>query len=217
MERAPRGAGPGLTQTAWLQVLFRGFRNRHAKSENRRKRVAGQRLARSAVSGLLACNGVPIEPGFNGSGRSFPPGALRFSHTRGPMPKSIVVRTRDREALERLRAKLESVSGKSVSRSAAVDHAIVHLSGCLGAGEDVQAFSVAALKRLMFSRTQALTATIAQAVATALRSYLAEAGHDVETHVGMSEDGRRIAARIVSAAPAPLPVGDDRIHPVIEA
>ena len=98
-----------------------------------------------------------------------------------------------------------------------MDHAITHLSGCLGDGGDVAQFSIGALKSMMFSRTQALTATIAQAVATALRSYLAEAGHDTEVFVGLSEDGRRIAARIVSAAPAPIPVNDDRISPFIEA
>ena len=133
------------------------------------------------------------------------------------MPKSIVVRTRDREALERLRGKLEAVSGRPVSRSAAVDHAITHLSSCLGDGADVAQFSVSALKAMMYSRTKMLTGTIAAAVASALERYLAEAGHDTEAHIGLSENGRRIAARIVSAAPAPIPVNDDRIHPVIEA
>ena len=128
-----------------------------------------------------------------------------------------VVRTRDAARLEQLRELLRVVTGSPVSASKALDSAVKHMTVCLGGGDDLATFSVSALQKIMHDRTASLTGGIAQAVAAAVTEYLREAGVDAELRVGLSADGRRIAARLVSHAPLPEAIGDDRLHPQIEA
>ena len=129
------------------------------------------------------------------------------------------VRTRDLARLARLRELLETIHGEPLSRSATVDSAIAHMLSALGTGADLATFSVAALQGIMAARTRQLVEGIAEAVEASLTEHLHNEGLDAEMVISLSEDGRTIAAKVVSAArmQLPLPIGDDRIHPTIEA
>ena len=128
-----------------------------------------------------------------------------------------IVRLPDGDELARLREVLEAITGAPVSRSKAAGSAVTHMRTCLGEGEDVALFSVGALQRLMHDRTKALTGQIAQTVATEVTRYLQEAGIDAELMVGLSDDGRTVAAKMVSTVPADFPIGDAEVTPTIEA
>ena len=126
-------------------------------------------------------------------------------------------RIRDLARLERLRVLLEDVTGARVTRAGALDASVEHMLTCLGEGSDRATFSVSALRGILANRTRELTAGIAQAVSHAVTEFLRQAGHDAELIVGLSGSGERIAAKVVTGAPLPLPIGDDRIYPTIEA
>ena len=139
-----------------------------------------------------------------------------------------IVRVQDGRALERLRVLLEDlrraararkepgVSGEPVTAARAADLAVAHLLGALGEGDDVQPFSVRALQRLMAARTRAWVEDLAQTVAAAMTKYLDRAGIAGRLHVGLAEDGGRLAAVVIDTQPDPYPIAE-ALLPTIEA
>ena len=116
------------------------------------------------------------------------------------------VRTRDLARLARLRELLETIHGEPLSRSAAVDSAISHMLSALGEGDDLATFSVSALQGIMAARTRQLVEGIAEAVEASVTEHLHNEGIDAEMVISLSEDGRTIAAKVVSAARMQLPL-----------
>ena len=145
------------------------------------------------------------EPGFNGPrvvsfGR---PGALRDLSTGGTVAKGKAVRVGNAARLEQLRVLLEAISGETVTTAAAVDAGVSQLLASLGEGADLAMFSVPALQRLMADRTRAVVGAIAQKVAVEVSDFLRRSGFPAELVVGISKDGRQVAAQVVTASPLP--------------
>ena len=130
--------------------------------------------------------------------------------------KNKIVRVQDGPRLERLRVLLEAVTGESVTTPEAAETAIGHLLGALGEGDDVQGFSVRALHAMMAARTRRWVEDLAQTVATAVTRFLDMKGIPGELHVGLAEDGRKLAAVVIDTQQDPYPIADAQL-PTIEA
>ena len=119
------------------------------------------------------------------------------------MAKGKVVRVGDAARLEQLRALLEALHGKPVTTAAAVDAGVSQLLASLGEGADLAMFSVDALQRMMAARTRSIVGAIAKKVAVEVTEYLHRSGVAAELIIGVAEDGRKVAAQVVSSSPLP--------------
>lgn len=127
-----------------------------------------------------------------------------------------IIRIQDGPRLERLRVLLGAVSGEPVTAARAADLAVAHLLGALGEGDDVQPFSVRALHAMMAARTRAWVEDLAQTVASAVTRFLETRGIPGELHVGLAEDGGKLAAVVIDTQQDPYPIADAQL-PTIEA